>query len=187
MLLFPIAQATDKERREEKNDLPDLHAVWMETRREKLYGHMVRCNASHRLCDNLADIQSVTRLSGRLKTLSAPHFVPLADCMSVKMFAHRCPTPPADCMSVMQKKPFRREPAKRRSAAAGGAQTSALRILGRAAGFLQAVFLAFLHPRIAGDRKSTRLNSSHVKISYAVFCLKKKKKTTDKEQSNNDR
>src|SRR6266511_5472698 len=28
-----------------------------------------------------------------------------------------------------------------------------------------------------GDRKSTRLNSSHVKISYAVFCLNKKKKT----------
>src|SRR5690606_40306266 len=29
---------------------------------------------------------------------------------------------------------------------------------------------------LATDRKSTRLNSSHVKISYAVFCLKKKKK-----------
>src|SRR5690606_15236018 len=29
------------------------------------------------------------------------------------------------------------------------------------------------------DRKSTRLNSSHVKISYAVFCLKKKKKDTN--------
>src|SRR5690606_39297764 len=28
------------------------------------------------------------------------------------------------------------------------------------------------------DRKSTRLNSSHVKISYAVFCLKKKRKQT---------
>src|SRR5690554_7674114 len=28
----------------------------------------------------------------------------------------------------------------------------------------------------ASDRKSTRLNSSHVRISYAVFCLKKKKK-----------
>src|SRR3989442_10699734 len=28
------------------------------------------------------------------------------------------------------------------------------------------------------DRKSTRLNSSHVRISYAVFCLKKKKKKT---------
>src|SRR5207249_6883727 len=27
---------------------------------------------------------------------------------------------------------------------------------------------------LAGDRKSTRLNSSHVSISYAVFCLKKK-------------
>src|SRR2546426_6895405 len=29
------------------------------------------------------------------------------------------------------------------------------------------------------DRKSTRLNSSHLVISYAVFCLKKKKKTTN--------
>src|SRR5207253_7735938 len=29
------------------------------------------------------------------------------------------------------------------------------------------------------DRKSTRLNSSHVAISYAVFCLKKKKKITE--------
>src|SRR5207302_6726442 len=29
---------------------------------------------------------------------------------------------------------------------------------------------------LSSDRKSTRLNSSHVKISYAVFCLKKKKK-----------
>src|SRR3712207_7960719 len=29
------------------------------------------------------------------------------------------------------------------------------------------------------DRKSTRLNSSHANISYAVFCLKKKKPTTD--------
>src|SRR2546430_4716403 len=30
-------------------------------------------------------------------------------------------------------------------------------------------------PQRAGDRKSTRLNSSHSQISYAVFCLKKKK------------
>src|SRR3989442_11010114 len=29
---------------------------------------------------------------------------------------------------------------------------------------------------LVSDRKSTRLNSSHVRISYAVFCLKKKKK-----------
>src|SRR2546427_3593097 len=39
-------------------------------------------------------------------------------------------------------------------------------------------------PRVAGrrpeeeDRKSTRLNSSHSQISYAVFCLKKKKQNT---------
>src|SRR3712207_6987540 len=33
-----------------------------------------------------------------------------------------------------------------------------------------------LRPVQQGDRKSTRLNSSHANISYAVFCLKKKKK-----------
>src|SRR5215813_14572596 len=42
-----------------------------------------------------------------------------------------------------------------------------------------------------GDRKSTRLNSSHVRISYAVFCLKKKKQdyysqlATKKDRSSN--
>src|SRR2546422_7683766 len=34
-------------------------------------------------------------------------------------------------------------------------------------------------PVAPADRKSTRLNSSHGYISYAVFCLKKKKKTND--------
>src|SRR2546426_8026332 len=34
-----------------------------------------------------------------------------------------------------------------------------------------------------GDRKSTRLNSSHLVISYAVFCLKKKKKTNMSDES----
>src|SRR5690349_23407811 len=35
------------------------------------------------------------------------------------------------------------------------------------------------------DRKSTRLNSSHVEISYAVFCLKKKKKNKQKNKQHN--
>src|SRR5438876_8230061 len=44
----------------------------------------------------------------------------------------------------------------------------------------------------SGDRKSTRLNSSHPSISYAVFCLKKKKKQKQpthiqKRQTNNTR
>src|SRR2546422_6227031 len=34
------------------------------------------------------------------------------------------------------------------------------------------------HPFGVGDRKSTRLNSSHGYISYAVFCLKKKKQSS---------
>src|SRR5438034_8674941 len=43
--------------------------------------------------------------------------------------------------------------------------------------------LAFVRPW--GDRKSTRLNSSHTVISYAVFCLKKKKhkQTYDRQQA----
>src|SRR2546426_5816846 len=36
------------------------------------------------------------------------------------------------------------------------------------------------------DRKSTRLNSSHLVISYAVFCLKKKKKQTNTTTAQND-
>src|SRR5699024_11292353 len=35
--------------------------------------------------------------------------------------------------------------------------------------------LALLNRAYMGDRKSTRLNSRHVSISYAIFCLKKKK------------
>src|SRR3712207_7928279 len=43
----------------------------------------------------------------------------------------------------------------------------------RAGGFRLLVPPTVFHPKI--DRKSTRLNSSHANISYAVFCLKKKK------------
>src|SRR5438034_8857475 len=43
----------------------------------------------------------------------------------------------------------------------------------RAAGMLSGICRARAPDR--GDRKSTRLNSSHTVISYAVFCLKKKK------------
>src|SRR6266496_5308663 len=39
-------------------------------------------------------------------------------------------------------------------------------------------------PDDRGDRKSTRLNSSHVEISYAVFCLKKKKNHRKKNKTN---
>src|SRR3712207_7592384 len=39
---------------------------------------------------------------------------------------------------------------------------------------------ALVHAVEALDRKSTRLNSSHANISYAVFCLKKKKKSSER-------
>src|SRR5258705_9488628 len=40
---------------------------------------------------------------------------------------------------------------------------------------------------VQADRKSTRLNSSHLGISYAVFCLKKKKKTHAQHKEHNIR
>src|SRR3989442_11791991 len=50
-------------------------------------------------------------------------------------------------------------------------------IIGEAASGAEAVkIVRDLAPDDLEDRKSTRLNSSHVRISYAVFCLKKKKK-----------
>src|SRR2546426_7893449 len=48
-----------------------------------------------------------------------------------------------------------------------------------------AVYDALYRSEIRGreDRKSTRLNSSHLVISYAVFCLKKKKKTRSTDEA----
>src|SRR5437667_3741214 len=40
--------------------------------------------------------------------------------------------------------------------------------------------------KIGKDRKSTRLNSSHITISYAVFCLKKKKKKKNEKKGCRD-
>src|SRR5256885_7124683 len=47
----------------------------------------------------------------------------------------------------------------------------------RGAAFFGAIRVVPVRANAAVDRKSTRLNSSHLVISYAVFCLKKKKKT----------
>src|SRR5690606_26867190 len=54
---------------------------------------------------------------------------------------------------------------------------AALDVPGAWSGEAVAGAVALLRQRPPGDRKSTRLNSSHVKISYAVFCLKKKTNT----------
>src|SRR5690554_7338179 len=60
-----------------------------------------------------------------------------------------------------------------------GAMAPSLGVLTKLARALGVRLGTFLddHPR---DRKSTRLNSSHVRISYAVFCLKKKTKKNNK-------
>src|SRR3712207_7217530 len=55
-----------------------------------------------------------------------------------------------------------------------------LALLGVLALQLLAADALLLHREVGVDRKSTRLNSSHANISYAVFCLKKKKQKHDK-------
>src|SRR5438034_3440592 len=49
-------------------------------------------------------------------------------------------------------------------------------VVNNAGGAMPAPFMDTSEKALEGDRKSTRLNSSHTVISYAVFCLKKKKK-----------
>src|SRR2546427_2188133 len=57
-----------------------------------------------------------------------------------------------------------------------GADAGACRQLASAAASVRPSAGSSLRHGTARDRKSTRLNSSHSQISYAVFCLKKKKK-----------
>src|SRR2546422_1169068 len=52
----------------------------------------------------------------------------------------------------------------------------ALMLFSGAVATIRKKILMYLVIALTGDRKSTRLNSSHGYISYAVFCLKKKKK-----------
>src|SRR5207248_4414787 len=54
-------------------------------------------------------------------------------------------------------------------------------VAGNSNGGLSAFLIAAKYPQYFVDRKSTRLNSSHRTISYAVFCLKKKKKYRSEE------
>src|SRR5438445_2826925 len=54
---------------------------------------------------------------------------------------------------------------------------------GSPAGAASGYFRGGAHRKYPEDRKSTRLNSSHANISYAVFCLKKKKKHTKSSHS----
>src|SRR5690606_40370026 len=69
-----------------------------------------------------------------------------------------------------------------RDLAGGFGETRAVPLERLLAGQDEGAEIAFRLAQAArtGDRKSTRLNSSHVKISYAVFCLKKKKKSNRK-------
>src|SRR5690606_41974300 len=78
---------------------------------------------------------------------------------------HRCLVVPIDC-----------NVSARVAGQADRLQVQTIGVAGPAVGPQQHIRLDPATGRKVQDRKSTRLNSSHVKISYAVFCLKKKKK-----------
>src|SRR5690606_8502809 len=59
----------------------------------------------------------------------------------------------------------------------GISQSSSMNIINGQMSSSNSIIQYYKPLRKGQDRKSTRLNSSHVKISYAVFCLKKKKNT----------
>src|SRR5690606_41437073 len=108
------------------------------------------CTPTQPLSDNLiSTVTSPTRLS----SLSLHDALPISRVSPVSLFAtlvivRPCETVETDSLSVSDAGAFR----------PSGATYSPLTVA------------------VNTDRKSTRLNSSHVKISYAVFCLKKKKK-----------
>src|SRR5690606_41254106 len=97
---------------------------------------------------------SIDTATTEISTLS------LHDALPISPAAGGAPRPPG----LPAPRPRALPPPGRRDGGVAGAGGGALRPAPDRAG------------RGGRDRKSTRLNSSHVKISYAVFCLKKKKK-----------
>src|SRR5205085_4646218 len=100
-------------------------------------------------------------------------------CYGAHRHLHSFPTRRSSDLEVHDHgRPVPVQPAQRetqRPAAAGDGELADVRVHARE----QLVGLLGPHAE-AEDRKSTRLNSSHSQISYAVFCLKKKKKKVKK-------
>src|SRR5690606_40524379 len=98
---------------------------------------------------------------------SALHTLPLHDALPICAFVYSLVEDPAGHLwagtnrGLVRFDPLAARPSFRAYAPADGLQSPE--------------FNAGAALRAAEDRKSTRLNSSHVKISYAVFCLKKKR------------
>src|SRR3712207_8209976 len=83
-----------------------------------------------------------------------------------------CPRPLPDALPIFGLPDARRTGEDERAARALGVLQARSRTPDRAGQRLDRVVLTDV--ALAKDRKSTRLNSSHANISYAVFCLKKK-------------
>src|SRR5690242_21090908 len=81
---------------------------------------------------------------------------------------------------------FRSHQPRRQDLAENAARAVGARESGAKAGVWEGIAAQFIGHRgaMGPDRKSTRLNSSHMSISYAVFCLKKKKKKQKKKNHN---
>src|SRR5690349_22518238 len=76
--------------------------------------------------------------------------------------------------TLFRSRPARRGPPRARGGGGGGGLRAPRRAREQRVVLLRDALRLDRRARV-GDRKSTRLNSSHVEISYVVFCLKKKK------------
>src|SRR3712207_7990133 len=83
-----------------------------------------------------------------------------------------------DALPILGRPGEDRQPRHRRDAGRRRSGVQPRRRRQRPAGGGSVAAAAVRVPPAGGDRKSTRLNSSHANISYAVFCLKKKNKIT---------
>src|SRR5207253_11148336 len=108
------------------------------------------------------------RLRVRIGQRDLPHLAAAGSHRARARRAHASETDAADRSEGLRLRRIARAPA------AGGTKIVAINPLGQPVGDAVPGWTA--RPRPPRDRKSTRLNSSHVAISYAVFCLKKKKK-----------
>src|SRR2546429_9887807 len=118
----------------------------------------------HRRTPHPRDFQHVVR---------APTVVVVAVRIAKEFVAGRYPTP-----VFRARRQFGDPPILRKRTRAAHPEIADLAVTQQFSLVIHDLHFVARHGKTATDRKSTRLNSSHGYISYAVFCLKKKTKTT---------
>src|SRR5256886_771056 len=130
---------------------------------------------------------SVFSFSPRSRTTATRHSVSTSAGVEKERFVFMlCRTVSLGDVQIRKRSAEHESPSPRRSACQARMASATPHCVFSPPNLFDAVFDKFL-PFSELDRKSTRLNSSHSQISYAVFCLKKKKKKTHRHLVNHHR